>query len=384
MPAERCPRCIGATLVFVAGKTKTCPTCKGTGSIEVRSAEKPRIMIVGEAWGKDEAIIHAPFVGAAGNELTRMLSEAGISRSSCYLTNVFNLQPQPTNDVFNLCGPKDADVIRDMPPLAKGKYVYEKYRPELQRLWQEVIDVSPNLIIALGNTPLWALTGQVGIGRMRGAPAETTTPPGFKLIGTYHPAAVLRDWSIRSVVVADLFKCARQAAFPEVRRPRREIWIDPTIPDIQRFYDQFIVPSKKISIDIETAGQTQITCVGFAPSKDRAIVIPFVDWRKPGGNYWPTTHMEKLAWLLVEKYCHHAESVDCEVVGQNFLYDINWLLSKLGIVINNFRRDTMLKHHAINPELEKGLAFLGSVYTDEPAWKLMRSKDFGSTKRGDE
>lgn len=384
MPAERCPRCIGATLVFVAGKTKICPTCKGTGRIEIVPKERPKIMIVGEAWGKDEAAIQAPFVGASGNELNRMLAEAGIRRHECYLTNVFNLQPQPTNDVLNLCGPKDADVIHDMPPLQKGKYVYEKYRPEIQRLWQEVIDVRPNLIIALGNTPLWALTGQVGIGRARGTPMESITPPGFKVIGTYHPAAVLRDWSLRPVVVADLMKCARQAAFPEVRRPRREIWLDPTIPDIQRFYAQFIPSAKELSIDIETAGQTQITCVGFAPSRNRAIVIPFVDWRKPGGNYWPTAHMEKLAWGLVKKFCEHADNPDCEVVGQNFLYDINWLLSKLGIVIKNFRRDTMLKHHALNPELEKGLGFLGSIYTDEPAWKLMRSKNFGSAKRGDE
>ena len=41
----------------------------------------------------------------------------------------------------------------------------------------------------------------------------------------------------------------------------------------------------------------------------------------------------------------------------------------------------MLKHHAINPELEKGLGFLGSVYSYEPAWKLMRKND--STKRGE-
>lgn len=384
MANERCPNCLGATLLVVAGKTRTCPTCKGTGSIEVVQKAPPKIMIIGEAWGKDEAAIRAPFVGASGNELTRMLSEAGIRRSDCYLTNVFNLQPQPSNDILNLCGSKTDDVMLDMPPLQKGKYIRECYRSEVQRLWQEVIDIQPNLIIALGNTPMWALTGQVGISRLRGAPAESIHPAGFKVIGTYHPAAVLRDWSIRSVVVADFFKCARQATFPEVRRPRREIWVDPTIPDIQRFYEQFVVPCNKLSIDIETAGQTQITCVGFAPSKDRAIVIPFVDWRKPDGCYWPTAHMEKMAWMLVDKFCRHVDNPEIRVVGQNFLYDINWLLSKVGIAIANFREDTMLKHHALNPELEKSLSFLGSVYTDEPSWKLMRSKNFGSAKRGDE
>ena len=383
MASERCPNCLGATLVFVGGKGRTCPTCKGTGRIEIKQTNRPKIMIVGEAWGKDEAQIGVPFVGASGHEMNRMLAEAGIRRNECYLTNVFNFQPQPTNDIFNLCGTAKDAIMQDMPPLAKGKYMLEKYRPELQRLWQEVIDVQPNLIIALGNTPIWALTKQVGVGRLRGAPAETVVPPGFKLIGTYHPAAVLRDWSLRSVVVADFLKCARQADFPEVRRPRREIWVDPTIPDIQQFYRQYMKDCEVLSMDIETAGQTQITCVGFAPSGDRALVIPFVDWRKPGGNYWQTAHQERLAWRLVKLFAEHDEFPDIEVLGQNTLYDINWLLNKVGITPRNYRRDTMLKHHAINPELEKGLAFLGSVYTDEPSWKFMRSKNFDSTKRGE-
>lgn len=384
MENERCPNCLGATLIFRAGKSRPCPTCKGSGILPKIIKTRPKIMIVGEAWGREDAMFQVPFMGASGNELNRMLAEAGIRRDECYLTNVFNFQPQPTNDILNLCGKKTDDIMQDMPPLQKGKYVYEKYRPELQRLWQEVLEVQPNLIIALGNTPLWALTRNIGISRLRGTLIESVFPPNFKVLPTYHPSAVLRDWTARPVVIADLMKAARQAEFPEIRRPYREIWIDPTLPDINEFYRLYMLKTNKISIDIETAGQTQITCVGFAPSEDRALVIPFVDWRKPGGNYWQTAHQEKLAWGWVRKFCEHVEVPDAEVVGQNFLYDINWLLSKLGIYIRNFRRDTMLKHHAINPELEKSLGFQGSVYTDEPAWKLMRSKNFGSTKRGDE
>src|SRR5262249_9545846 len=51
------------------------------------------IVIVGEAWGVDELKQQAPFVGYSGHELTHMLAEAGISRTECYLTNVFNLHP---------------------------------------------------------------------------------------------------------------------------------------------------------------------------------------------------------------------------------------------------------------------------------------------------
>jgi uracil-DNA glycosylase family 4 len=52
------------------------------------------IAIVGEAWGEQEERARAPFVGASGYELTRMLDEAGIRRADCFLTNVFNLRPE--------------------------------------------------------------------------------------------------------------------------------------------------------------------------------------------------------------------------------------------------------------------------------------------------
>ncbi len=43
--------------------------------------------------------------------------------------------------------------------------------------------------------------------------------------------------------------------------------------------------------------------------------------------------------------------------------------------------DTMLLHHALQPEMEKGLSFLGTIYTSEASWKMMRKKD--TVKRED-
>src|SRR5256885_15230622 len=75
-----------------------------------------RIAIVGEAWGAEEEIQRAPFVGASGWELTKMLSEAGIHRADCFLTNCFNLRPQPSNDIENLCTSK-SDGLTKLGPL---------------------------------------------------------------------------------------------------------------------------------------------------------------------------------------------------------------------------------------------------------------------------
>lgn len=376
-----CHSCNGAGILF-SPRQHTCPVCKGSGKILIRPQAKRSIAIVGEAWGEEEARLGIPFVGASGRELDRMLEEAEIDKSDCYLTNVFNLQPKPTNDIKNLGTIKTLSTV-PMPEMTKGIYLQNQYFPEVERLWSELNEWKPNLVLALGNTALWALTGSYGIKYLRGTVTESIYgPAGLKVLPTYHPSAVLRDWSMRAVVVADLMKAKRQAKFPEIRRPSRSLWLEPSIRDIEFFYEKHIKPCKVLSVDIETAGVTQITCVGFAPSKEIAIVIPFVDNRQPDGSYWRTAHQEKLAWQLVGKYLAHADALEINILGQNFLYDINWLWTKVGLTPKGFARDTMLKHHALNPEMEKGLGFLGSIYTDEPAWKLMRNKTT-STKRGE-
>ena len=63
------------------------------------------------------------------------------------------------------------------------------------------------------------------------------------------------------------------------------------------------------------------------------------------------------------------------IVGQNFLYDINHLWANYGITVPHATNDTMLLHHALQPEMQKGLGFLGSLYTNEASWKFMRHSE---------
>lgn len=327
----------------------------------------PKIALVGEAWGEAEERQRAPFVGAAGYELTNMLRQAGISRADCFLTNVFNLRP-PANKIEAFCGPK-TEAIKGFPALVKSKYVHERYTPELERLGDELIAENPNIIVCLGNTPTWALLGKTGISKIRGTTfLSTHTVTGFKLLPTYHPAAVLRQWEIRPVTVLDLAKAYRESHFPEVRRPEREIWIEPTLEDIHEYRRTRLDVANRIGVDIETAGN-QITCIGFAADRHSAIVIPFVDYRRTGKNYWPTEADERAAWAIVGDIL---SSPRPEKVFQNGLYDIAFLWRSVGIRVYGAGHDTMLLHHALQPESLKSLDFLGSVYTDEGAWKQMR------------
>lgn len=327
------------------------------------------IALIGEAWGEQEERERTPFVGPSGYELTRMLDEAGISRADCFLTNVLNLRPH-NNKLEAFCGTK-AEAIKGYPALIKGRYLRSEFAGELDRLGDELVSVNPNLLVALGNTALWALTGKTFISKLRGTTTiSTLTVDGFKVLPTYHPAAVLRQWELRPTTVIDLMKAKREAEFPEIRRPKRTIWIEPSLEDIDEFRSKYINNAKRLSVDIETAGN-QITCIGFAPSERLAIVIPFTDPRKLGRSYWPTLQHEQKAWVIVRSILSNPRPPK---VLQNGLYDIAFLWRSVGIKVFGAEEDTMLLHHALQPESLKGLGFLGSIYTDEGNWKQMRER----------
>lgn len=338
-----------------------------------------RIVIIGEAWGREEAAAKAAFVGASGKHLRASLRRAGIDPNECFFTNVFNLQPQPTNDIKNLCG-KRLEGIPGWPPIVRGQYVRPEYEQEFVRLEREIVNANPNIIIAVGNTPTWFLQKRtVAITRERGGLFETRKIGGkaYKALCTIHPAAVLREWSMNPVFIADLAKAERHSHDPSFVRPAREIWIEPTLEDLAEFERRYMTdPFQPCGIDIETAFGT-ITEIGFAPSPSHAIVVPF--YCRSNGNYWRKLVDEVAAWQWVE----HQLSALRQPVFQNGLYDINYLWRTIGIKTLWAGEDTMLLHHALQPEMKKGLGFLGSVYTDEPPWKTMRT-DNTTLKREDD
>lgn len=353
------------------------------------------IILVGEAMGENEEKIGAGFVGVSGAELLRMLNDAGVielttsdrsyiskfysSRDPWLIAAVWDLHPEvfrtnvfqqhpPANDLAFFCGGKK-EGIPGFPALTKSKYVLKEFQYELDRLGDEILSIDPNLIICLGNTPLWALAGRTGISKLRGTTAVSThTVSGYKLLLTYHPAAVARQWELRPTTIADLSKAIKEKDFPDVRRPKCTIWTEPSLSDIRVFIRRFIRGCRVLSVDIETSGN-QITRMGFAPRPDLALVIPFHDTRTKSGSYWPTAKAERSCWELIRQVL---EDRSIPKLFQNGMYDIPFILRTTGIAVQNAAHDTMLLHHALQPESLKGLGFLGSIYTDHGPWKVER------------
>lgn len=146
------------------------------------------------------------------------------------------------------------------------------------------------------------------------------------------------------------------------------------------FYREKILGSgsRLIGADIETKLKS-ITCLSFAPNPSESFVIPFYDERKIGNSYWQTLGEEVEWWRFVEEVL----SSHIPKVFQNGMYDLQYL-ARMGLRIRACREDTMILHHAKFPELQKSLGFLGSIYTNEASWKLLRPRGEDSTKRDDE
>jgi DNA polymerase len=326
------------------------------------------ILLLGEAWGEVEERERTAFVGPTGHLLNQMLNTAGLRRIDCPATNVFNLRPSG-NKIEALCGPRD-EGIEGYPPLVKGQYVRREFTRELARLGDEILHYNPNLIVALGNTACWAMLGKTTISKLRGTVHSSThTISGYKVLPTYHPAAIFRQYSLKPTTILDLTKAKRESASPLVHRPERYIWIEPSLEDLYEFDQQYIQPCERLSVDIETYRDC-ITSIGFAPREDIAIVIPFPGFQRARADYWPSLATQRRVYHFIKEVLQRP----VPKVFQNGLYDTAFLLRAWGIGVKALGHDTMLLHHALQPESLKSLGYLGSIYTSEGPWKQMREK----------
>lgn len=324
-----------------------------------------RIAFIGEAPGSDEVEKSMPFVGSSGRVFNAMLRTANLDRSEFLISNVFD-EKIPDNEIKNWVAPaqeaKDGG-FDDLAPISGG-YLRPEYRHHLDRLGAELADVRPNVIVPLGGTALWAFTGNAGISSQRGSVTPATKiVPGAKLLPTFHPSFVMRQWKFFPVVVADFIRAYREGAYPNICLPKRELLIEPTLQEVIDYVPRLLA-SDLLSVDIET-GWGQITNIGFAPDQEHAINIPLVDQRKPNRSYWSVEEEIQILWIIKYIMEHPVPKL-----GQNFGgYDAYWIFDKASIEPRNFRHDTRLLHHALYPELPKDLEFMGASYTQQGAWK---------------
>src|SRR5687768_4464844 len=139
----------------------------GIGSIDAE------LMFVGEAPGADEDAQGEPFVGAAGQLLTKIIQAMGLSRQMVYIANILKCRP-------------------DTPGQSSGnrKPTPEEMETCIPYLQAQIDLIKPKVLVALGGTALEGLLGLSGITKLRG---NWQTYRGIPLMPTYHPSYLLRN-----------------------------------------------------------------------------------------------------------------------------------------------------------------------------------------------
>lgn len=311
-----------------------------------------KFMILGEAPSYEETAALKPFVGPSGRELDKLLKDAGINRNDCWITNVCKYQVPEQ--------PKGKKIPFQTRAASIGIDVDE----QLRELQVEINSINPNVILALGGTALWAVTGKKKITDYRGS---LLWGAGHKVVATYHPVNLIRQakggeikgyWN-RQVMILDIKRAWDERHTPTLNLPQRLLQICRNSGEFYEFlhrYNQCQFPS----VDIEAGGHCLPVCVGIAFNRNHGMTIPL--WNRDGWSEIADSDLVTI-WRMLARFLASAE-----VIGQNFNYDRD-KIRRLGFIIRRIISDTMLKSFAINPELPKRLAFNQSIYTREPFYK---------------
>lgn len=330
-----------------------------------------KIMIVGEAPGEEEERKGLPFVGASGMELDRMLSEAGLQRSACFVTNVVRKRP-PGNDISVFFAERKADRTMQHVEL-NGKYCLPVVLEGIEMLRREIELCQPDIIIALGNTALWALTGNWGITSWRGSELTCTLKLALdyapKVIPTYHPALILRQWTWRQTAVHDLRRAKGHVGSRTYIPREYDFVFRPDFKTATEILDTLLSELDKGSFDLTADIETRaghIDCLGIAWSKTSALCIPFMTMTGDPKGYWSLEEETAIIWRLYKINSHPNFP---GWTGQNFLYDAQYIYRWWGF-LPKVKHDTMLSHHSMFSNSLKGLDYLASMYCERYTyWK---------------
>ena len=148
---------------------RRCELCEGrTNTVFGSGNPQARVLIVGEAPGKNEDLQGEPFVGAAGKRLDELLGLAGIAREDVFIANVLKCRPPQNRD------PRPEEIA------ACADYLRDQTRA-----------IDPEYIVTLGNfATKFILKTEVGITQLRGTLRHAGR---FKVFPVFHPAAAIYD-----------------------------------------------------------------------------------------------------------------------------------------------------------------------------------------------
>ena len=170
----------------------------GVGSVD------SKIFFCGEAPGADEEMQGEPFVGKAGQLLTKIIQAMGLQRTDVYIGNIMNYRP-----------PMPTPVGNRAPELNEMAYCLPFLKAQLEV-------VQPEVIVALGNTAMDGLMGHDPKRRITKIRGQWLEFDGVPLIPTFHPSYLLRNQSLatKRLVWEDMLAVMDKLGMPVSEKQR--------------------------------------------------------------------------------------------------------------------------------------------------------------------
>lgn len=253
--------------------------------------------------------------------------------------------------------PKRRTIIE----ISKGKVKFKSNEFDLacDKLIETIEEKQPNLILAIGEEVMYALTGKTKIMLRRGSVYPLHLDRLYKVMPILSPVITEKMPELGFVTIKDLEKAKKRCETPDYEPDRNNYIIRPNY--IQAVtYLQKAKQHNLVAFDIEVT-YGEVSCISFAYKQNEAISIAFVE----GNRNLFTVEEETKIWRHIAEIL---ESKRIKKLGQNISFDISFLLRKLGIHTTNVD-DTMIAQAICYFQLKKGLDMITSLYSDEPYYK---------------
>jgi len=296
------------------------------------------ILIVGQAPGYTETITKVPFTGAAGKTLWRIMKEAGLDKNNTHITNICECAPPedraPTPLEVELCS--------------------EHLKAELQ-------SAKPQLIIALGEVAINALTGRKGVQTLRGQylPILSKWEWECPVLCMLHPSFIMRQRQWIDIAIKDMYKVTEFfiSGISNKNSYNPEFIYNPDPSTLALLLDE--MSPHITAIDIETPAQldvltAQVIGIAFCCNEKKAVALDFTE-----------SGMRGESWDIMKRFLEDPKARKCTQNGQ---FDLA-VLETNGVKVKGLVYDTLLAEHVMHSDLPGNLDSLRSRYTDLPAYK---------------
>jgi len=332
----------------------------GTQRVPFEGPKDYNILFVGDSPGAEEVGQGRPFIGKDGALLERYLERNLVTRTQVKLAYLSKYRPSSYN--------KPGESAHFLPLLGSSQL-----EEGLNELEEEIRRIRPNIIVALGDWPLFYLTGCCGLDKTKPKPGSGillyrgSRLPAVSRFGgedqkvfvSLHPAYITRVWGWNPVFNLDITRAVEDSKYPELRYPEYEEHIDPDPSTLHDLVHESLA-ADWISLDIETFPNRKYSCVGWAYKHEGVDKGVCITYERPD----------------LARFADEVWRSDTPKILQFGTYDSTFMQRfyqwELGGYHDGLGWDTYVASASLLPDFPRGLDFLVSIHTRFPYYKSDR------------